>query len=257
MKKLVLISMILILLVMVFSLSTLSSILKKEKAIVESFEKISEQVIADGAKFKAQMIVPPVRNTEIPIQFEIINGVIPPDPQICVLNITINEEAVFSNRTCIDENETLNLVFDYEIKEDEEIWNISIFYSVNDSIKNVSMFLRKRPAEEGRKINLIITLPEKVKGGGILEGSATFTSDSENWIEVEKVVLIIKKEDTYYKFEKILDYPIPPKFHYTTDYKTTLPENIQTGDYIIQGILYYIEGETRKAVSYSRNIKIV
>ncbi len=255
MKKLILISIFLIFLVFFLSFNFLMNTIK-EKATIFT-EKISDQVIVDGAKFKAKLITTPVKNVETPFQLTIVNGVTPPDPQICVLNVSINGETVLSNKSCINENETLNLTFDYKVKENETTWNISIFYSVESIVKNVSLFLKKRPAEEGSKINLIIILPEKVKKGDILRGSATFTSDLDNWIKVEKVVLIIKKENTYYKFEKILDYSIPPKFHYTTDYETALPENIQTGNYTVRGILFYFENNVEKAIGYSRNIEII
>jgi len=223
----------------------------------EEFEKSSDKIISDGAKFTVEILAEPIENIETPFQFKVINGVEPPDPEICILNITVNDNLVLDEEECVGENETLKLVFDYESEEDETEWNILAFYSVNQTVKSVTMFLKKKPVEEGYDVSLIMNLPDVARRGEHIRGSATFTSDSSSWINVEKAVLILKKSNDYFKFEKVIDQVIPPKFRYTTDYGTTLPADIDAGSYIVQGILYYTENKVEKAVSYDEYIEIV
>jgi len=219
--------------------------------------KTIDTLIANGAKFEAEIITKPIVNTGIPIQFKIINGIQPPDPEMCVLNITINDELVLDNETCVEENETIELIFDYESEENENTWNIFVFYSVDGTIYNLTLTLIEEVAEEGSDISFIINLPNTVERGKDIVGSGTFNSDSTKWISAQKIVLIIMNKNNYYKFVKELNMPVPPKFSYTADYTTKLPEEADPGNYTVQTILYYTEDEIERAISNIMDIEII
>lgn len=254
MKKIIFLVLIIIIGISYFLVS--SFFLPEEISEEKIVEKTSDKIIADGAKFSVEMVTKPIANIGVPIQFKVINGVVPPDPEICILNVTINNKTTLENETCVMENETLELIFDYEAKEDETLWNILVFYSINQSVKNITLSLKKEPAEEGKDLSLFLQLPNIVEKGKDITGKITFISDSVNWIKVEKAVLIIKKEDKYYKFDKILNYSVPPKFSHTMDYTTTLPAEVKTGTYTVQPIIYYIENNVEKAITVSESIEI-
>jgi len=255
MKKIIFLALIII--IGISSYVLFSSFFASEKINEEKIvEKTSDKIIADGAKFSVEMITKPIANIGVPIQFKVINGVVPPDPEICILNITINNEMVLENKTCVIENETFDLVFDYEAEEGENIWDILVFYSINQSVKNITLSLKREPAEEGKDLTLYIDLPDTLEKGKDMIGKVTFTSDSVNWIKVEKIVMIVKKEDRYFKVERIINLSVPPKFSHTMDFTTSISTDVEPGNYKIQAIIYYIENQDEKAFSFTRYIEI-
>lgn len=257
-KMLALVTIVLLLTVLYYTSIKLEENALDIQDIPENTDKKNfDEVIADGAKFSIEIITKPIVNTEVPFHFKIINGVRPPDPEICVLNITINGEIVLDEKTCIEENETTELIFDYESGENETEWKIIVFYSVDQAISNVTLFLREESVESGFDVTLNISLPEVVEKGKTIAGSGLFFSDSTNWIYANKIVLIIKKDDRYYNFEKILNVPIPSNSSYTANYTTKIPENAEEGDHTVQAILYYTENGVEKAVSDTKYVRII
>lgn len=219
--------------------------------------KTMDRVIVDGAKFEAELTTKPIANVGIPIQFKVINGVQPPDPEICILNITVNDELVLDNETFVEEDETMELIFDYEPEEDENTWNILVFYSVEGTTSNLTLTLVEEVAEEGSDISLVINLPSPAERGKDITGSGTFDSDSIKWITAQKIVLIIMNEKNYYKFVKELNIPVPPMLSYTTVYTTKLPQEADPGNYTVQTILYYTVDEEERAISSIVGIGVI
>lgn len=213
-----------------------------------------DEVISDGALFRIESISNPAMNKEEDLSLYVKNGIGLNDPVICITNIRVNGETVWTGTRCINEQSQGYLTVPY-IPRSEGTYLILIDYEANGSRRNSLQFtLDIKPINTTSSIEAALKANGKVIGnelnittGETVNTEVIITSKTLTTVKVIKAVLTAVIDYEQYIYEVTLNNNIPPLTTITR--KETITNPLSRGSYKIKAYLYINNNGRQEVVS--------